>query len=407
MNLNNINNKHNSLPCYIKNFLQEQNSSIICYGYEVRELKSAQQKIWIVEFNFPYQGDWYNVINAGGNQVVVRQWKGSARWWNLNSNQSSTESIARAEVSAYRIACQALSNLWIPKVLHFDSYTDLDSCTYPWAIFSYVGENSTHFNSDKVYTEEWIHEMITIRHEFGFDEPHPRWGRVPVERALEYATKVLRNVMIPLHQYILRNTYLDWNDLCCHGRGYTYEHMITLYIQAFTKLQETNNISDFDEYQKRWSNIINKIGRFISNALVDSSRIKTLPMVLVHMDCQPQNMIFCRSMDVTYITSVLDWEEAAYADPRFDLILLCRKVCANRMQADEIWKLYEAECPQILGDITPWLRLEAIHSIITLLLQLFNLQQGGRNPWESTIDIFMKIEREVYRLNELTLDVIG
>jgi aminoglycoside phosphotransferase (APT) family kinase protein len=86
------------------------------------------------------------------------------------------------------------------------------------------------------------------------------------------------------------------------------------------------------------------------------------------MDCQPQNMIFYRSESETHVSSVLDWEEAAYADPRFELILLGRKVCANREQADIIWKTYEDEC-QTLGDIEPWLRLETLHSIITLVLQ--------------------------------------
>jgi Phosphotransferase enzyme family len=393
----------NSLPGYINNFLQRQHTSSNHHAYEVCEVKSAQQKIWIVKFTQQFQSDWFDEIKAGGNQVVVRQWKGSARWWNLNINQSSHESIARAEVAAYRIAYKALPTLWIPKVLHFDSYSDQDSSIYPWAIFSYVGKNAAHFHSGKVYTEEWIHGMITVRHEFGFDEPHPRWGRVPVERAIEYASQILYTVIIPLHQYLSKQTDLHWDDLCSDGKGYTYEHIINVYLKAYTKFREMSTISDVDEYQMQFSHVIDTLGRYISKAFVDSSNINPLPMVLVHMDCQPQNMIFCRSMDVTYITSVLDWEEAAYADPRFELLLLCRKVCANRMQADVIWNMYETEY-QLLGDITPWLRLEAIHSLTTLILQFRNLQQGGRSPWESSKDLCMKIDRELYRLNELTFD---
>ncbi|NJM93456.1 MAG: DUF2851 family protein, partial [Cytophagales bacterium] len=71
-----------------------------------------------------------------------------------------------------------------------------------------------------------------------------------------------------------------------------------------------------------------------------------------------------------------DWEETAYADPRFELLLLCRKVCANREQADFIWQYYSNQINICLthddgydviqlGSITPWLKLEAIHSITT------------------------------------------
>jgi thiamine kinase-like enzyme len=86
-----------------------------------------------------------------------------------------------------------------------------------------------------------------------------------------------------------------------------------------------------------------------------------LPPVLVHMDCQPQNLLFARAKDKRrpLIVSVLDWEEAAFADPRFELLLICRKVCANRSQADQVWKTYREELPQPnLGPIEPWLKLE-------------------------------------------------
>jgi hypothetical protein len=95
----------------------------------------------------------------------------------------------------------------------------------------------------------------------------------------------------------------------------------------------------------------------------------------------------------------LDWEEAAFADPRFELLLLCRKVCANRSQADEVWKVYREELPQPnLGSVEPWLKLETVHSLTTLLLQSMDLLGGGRNPWETKPDLWGKIQREFYRL---------
>eukprot|EP00957_Ditylum_brightwellii_P031544 2392104-Ditylum_brightwellii.AAC.1 len=78
------------------------------------------------------------------------------------------------------------------------------------------------------------------------------------------------------------------------------------------------------------------------------------------------------------ISSVLDWEEAQYADPRFELLLLCRKVCANRYEANLIWSDYTAAVQHwsnsnssniVLGGIEPWLKLEGVHAIMTYLVQ--------------------------------------
>jgi thiamine kinase-like enzyme len=119
------------------------------------------------------------------------------------------------------------------------------------------------------------------------------------------------------------------------------------------------------------------------------------------MDCQPQNLLFARPKEKRQplIVSVLDWEEAAFADPRFELLLICRKVCANRSQADQVWKTYQEELPQpCLGSIEPWLKLESVHSLTTLLLQSMDLLGGGRSPWETKPDLWGKIQREFCRL---------
>jgi thiamine kinase-like enzyme len=147
--------------------------------------------------------------------------------------------------------------------------------------------------------------------------------------------------------------------------------------------------------------------------LAESSILSLLPPVLCHMDCQPQNLLFVKCATTSLsptaspkpddpvlrveVSSVLDWEEAAYADPRFELLLLCRKVCANRSQADRVWETYRRELPQPhLGPIDPWLRLETVHSLTTLLLQAMKV--GGRSPWESQPDLWGKIQREFQRL---------
>jgi thiamine kinase-like enzyme len=111
------------------------------------------------------------------------------------------------------------------------------------------------------------------------------------------------------------------------------------------------------------------------------------------MDCQPQNLIHFSKWR---IASVLDWEEACYADPRFELLLLSRKVCASREQADVLWRTYEQEMNKNIGPIEAWLKLEAVHSLTTSLLQSMDL--GGRSPWETKPDLLGKMEREFHRL---------
>lgn len=187
-----------------------------------------------------------------------------------------------------------------------------------------------------------------------------------------------------------------------------------------------------------------------------------IPSVLCHMDCQPQNLLCFRQdvrdkidhydthasacrlpdldkgfrgdndMAVTRILSVLDWEDAALADPRFEILLLCRKVCANLDQARWVWNMYATECrighrigeigaedamlaigTERLGPIEPWLQLETVHSITTMLLQSnpslmsftddgFPLEDkplNGRNSWETPRDVQGKLRRECERLS--------
>jgi hypothetical protein len=379
-------------PDHVLTFLQERHPP---GEVAVEEAKSAQQKVWILTLvhHHPVQQQWSQSLLTGRNRLVVRQWRGSARWWNLNnSNEASPEDVARAEVAAYRLSYKALPHLAMPQLLHFDATNH----EYPWAIFSYVGEHSTHFDDRRKYTMEWVDSMVKVRHEFGFDEPHPRWGRVPVEQAVEYTLKVLRTVTIPLHQHLANNPSQEWYDLTNNGHATTYADMVLLYEESHSRI--TERLRNSDSNDKKLQKVTDILGKCIARLSTEASTIKPLSPVLVHIDCQPQNLLFCRSDgEHTFISSILDWEEAAYADPRFELLLLCRKVCANREQADIVWKTYEEEC-QPLGQIEPWLRLETVHSVTTLVLQSMDLLGGGRSPWETKPDLLDKIEREFHRL---------
>jgi len=83
-------------------------------------------------------------------------------------------------------------------------------------------------------------------------------------------------------------------------------------------------------------------------------------------------------------------------------LLMCRKVLANREQADSLWHHYservKATAGFSVGPIEPWLRLESVHTLLTMCMQGMNLLQGGRNPWEEESDLLKKIDRELYRL---------
>jgi hypothetical protein len=446
--------------------------------------------------------EWKQALEAGRNRLIVRIWKGASRWWNLHQQQPeqlqpssalapeeeqelcavatadrvlpSVHRLARSEVAGYRVARLALhssttddsdensNSLRIPTVLAFslelsDNNDDTDdavkkSCAstwsttrYPWAVMEYVGAQSTLYDADSgrlLWDDSWTTGMTKIRDEFGFAEPHPRWGRVPVDKCLDYTMAVLRQVTLPLHRYcnqhsaeqlqpamrglagIQTPTTPPTTTIASSSeeesgllRGYNYLDMVQLYETAHDRMKQvlrhSSSSLSMDTMDANLNRAVELLGKAIRQLheeavtlgldLTSSSSAPSpsLPPVLVHMDCQPQNLLFAQTKEKRWplIVSVLDWEEAAFADPRFELLLICRKVCANRSQADQVWKAYREELPQPnLGSIEPWLKLETVHSLTTLLLQSMDLLSGGRSPWETKPDLWGKIQREFSRL---------
>jgi hypothetical protein len=480
----------------------------------------ATDPSWLLR---PHQ-EWADALYSGRNHLVVRIWKGGCRWWNLHRNSRPLE-LATAEVMGYRIASSAFSEgpstdlvrgdtclgqhdsntrrrsrnaIIVPRLLHFEPGLPSDVTTAtstnesrPWAVFEYVGPKSRYFQSnhyndqnggydddghydddhdhdidyDLVVDSSYLDGMIKVRTEYGFEEPHPRWGRVPVDHALMYCQIVLHQVVIPLHNHTGR-LWEGRKDCKSSGEGwvvtppsqspqvYSYSTMVQLYRDAWNDMtlsvsrqEETITTTELGG-QTRIVKALNILeGALLvleSNCGIVSDDDTHLPAttmipplcpVLVHMDLQPQNIIFCRHVPrascrdsdcdnhPTYqstppppstVFAVLDWEDAAWADPRFDLLLLCRKVCANRDQADVLWCEYSvaiekddnnmmennSDFEKQLGPIVPWLQLETVHSIITLLLQSMDLLNGGRNPWETKNDLWGKLERQFARWDE-------
>ena len=374
---------------------------------------------------------------------------------------------------------------------------DNDQCNKPWALMSYyeygvnndVDENQLYeerieievdpefkkdFNSDNMLTNE-IHSpislttandktrpcyhfpatMIKIRHEFGFQEPHPRHGRIPIDECLEYSRMILNDVVMPIQSYFFKLngntenidnhlTSIGWCNSNQETSPFQYHDMITIYRQALHQMSITmhDNHVKGTKIDERMKTLLSMVCQCISALECEweeeyDGKPPPLPPVLCHMDLQPQNLAFGTTNDTTksthdnttskndekyntkdcFVASVMDWEEACYADPRFEILLICRKLLANLDQAKKLWQSYSSYVKQLntlfasksnndikqweVGPLTPWLKLETVHSICTLLLQSMDLLGGGRSPWETKPDLWRKIDRERQRLVKL------
>eukprot|EP00934_Nitzschia_sp_Nitz4_P005928 Nitzschia sp. Nitz4//scaffold120_size68122//2562//3254//NITZ4_006034-RA/size68122-processed-gene-0.30-mRNA-1//1//CDS//3329534248//5918//frame0 len=183
---------------------------------------------------------------------------------------------------------------------------------------------------------------------------------------------------------------------------YTYDGVLDTCRQTFeTLFQVVSKKSVNDETIEKSMNLVKTAIYDVLPTNVLS--IPHLSLVLVHLDLQPQNVLVSRCLDESlHIQSVLDWEDAAAADPRFELLLLGRKVCANQEQAESLWEFYAQErfggsATEYLGQLLPWFQLETVHSVLTLLMQSVDALNGGRDPWESPKDLRGKLERETVR----------
>eukprot|EP00980_Cylindrotheca_fusiformis_P015454 scaffold4345_cov125-Cylindrotheca_fusiformis.AAC.2 len=455
----------NGLPQEIVNFILETK---LMGKYSLRSIdaaKSAQQVVFVLHvdanstdtFNtssstvasstkttaIDNDTVWANCLTNGCNRLVVRLWKGGSNWWNLNRNQDPTI-LARSEIMGYQLSYQAFvkqreatttTTLTIPRILHYELSPAANKgkegiAHSAWAVLEYVGPHSTKFgtaNRYYYYDDSYLEGMVKVRHEFGFDEPHPRWGRVPEDESLKYATLILNQFVIPL-----QNETRNKKSYTSEGNGVdvanvkTYATMIQQYKQLLDQMLKPASPTDNNKKtidtplhdssggmmdDDRMVETLRIVDRAVTKILPHNTTTTVPPMspVLVHLDLQPQNILFAKNKNKStpneesgcIISSVLDWEDAAFADPRFEILLLCRKVCSNRSQANKLWSLYSDKSQEDPGPIEPWLQLETIHSIITLLLQFCEMHNGGRNPWETKNDLWGKIQRELHRWNEL------
>jgi len=399
--------------------------------------------------------------------------------------------------------CNATPSILYLSIQNDRTCHDNDQCNKPWALMSYyeygVNEDENHlceerieievdpeikkeFSFDSMLTNEkhspiysdatktcstinvrtrpcyhFPATMIKIRHEFGFQEPHPRHGRVPIDECLDYSRMILNDVVMPIQTYFFmldgnaenidnHLTSIGWCNSNLETKPFQYHDMITIYRQALHQMSITihDNQVKGTVIDERMKTLLNMVGKCISALECEweeDGKPPPLPPVLCHMDLQPQNLAFGTTDDTTtnntlstthdnttskndekynikdcFVASVMDWEEACYADPRFEILLICRKLLANLDQAKKLWQSYSSYVKQLntlfasksnndikqweVGPLTPWLKLESVHSICTLLLQSMDLL-GGRSPWETKPDLWEKIDRERQRLVKL------
>jgi thiamine kinase-like enzyme len=405
----------------------------------------------------------------GNYHVVVRIWMGTSTWWNCH--HSANEDISKREVFGYELAHhifstwmdQSSTKLRLPRILYYDSNDDDGGENSreqsPWAILEYVGPLSRLYgNADEdrpkgpslVLDTTYIDSMIPMRMEYGYNEPHLRWGRLPLERCIEYATRVLDSFIVPLHLYFFCNLKPSLTRFTRRPNAMdthiTYQTMVQFYSAKYDEFVQPNvsklcNPGPKEEFAIPTPEVNNlhllfeasqKLKGAIDMLTYDTENIHPIPKlspVLCHMDLQPQNLLFASTTErptststtsLPFLVSVLDWEEATYADPRFELLLLCRKVCANREQANVIWHVYShrmqdqyhpaSSRPSIeLGPIEPWLKLEAVHSITTLLLECVAGGGRGKCAAKDTLpkahsfngEIYGKMQREFQRLCQM------
>lgn len=398
-------------PDYILSFISEKLGPSFT-THHVESVKSSQHTVCIVHVkqnvNDAKPACWEEALVAGGFFLVVRIWKGSSRWWNLNHPQASDDldTIVQNEIWGYctarRLVLGTESDIMIPRVLYVSSCRDgqqecsckLTPCQ-PWAIFEYVGPRAKIFQDSSMAVDtSWIDSMVKVREEYGFPEPHPRWGRVPVAEALQYSMQLLQSVVVPLHTSDV--PVVDSSTVST----YTYDGMVSLYLEKFQKyLAPCCDSNDDGSISLDLRNAINKLGDSIRELARKCELGQTpspLPPRVCHLDLQPQNVLCVQVGGVAKIKVIFDWEEASFSDPRFELLMIGRKVCANERQAETVWKSYERLVGVSLGKIDAWLELEVVHSLCSLLLQA--LSGGGRSPWESIPDLRGKIDRELQRL---------
>ena len=281
--------------------------------------------------------------------------------------------------------------------------------------------------------------MIKIRHEYGFKELHPRHGRVCREECLDYVTMVLRDVVLPLQKYFFfkdtdQFNGIDLTSISCEqmrneqrivstSHAFRYLDMVSICIHAVDYMSTSTKYNRSDDRANFLLNILKKCCTSLHEEWIQMN-ISDLPPVLCHMDLQPQNLAFFHQDASTAnsnlhdaskcrVAAIMDWEEACYADPRYEIVLTCRKVLANRNQAEIIWQSYSEQVQTWqqelmtkhkraldwnVGPIEPWLKLECVHSLCTMVIQLLNSVVGGRCPWETKTDLIGKIDRERQRL---------
>jgi len=157
--------------------------------------------------------------------------------------------------------------------------------------------------------------LIRPRFKYGYEEYHPRWGRLSVDQSLPYALAIIDQVLVPLHKSNITELSPDLRVSSWGVRFHFLDVADRVRVQLSAVQTCDSHMRNAVEFAV--SVTCRAMTLWKRSGLQSEQRI---PCVLCHMDLQPQNV----SRDAMgKILFVFDWEEAAWADPTFELLLLC------------------------------------------------------------------------------------
>lgn len=258
----------------------------------LRGVESAQQEMH--ELRLP----------APVGRLVLRVWRASSRFASLGVTRRSPDpkcralhrlarepaAVAKIEVAGYRLARAAVPGLEIPEVLLF---REGEGGGPAFALFRFVEAPGPE------------PRMVKARLEFGAEEEHLRHGRLPSAAVLPYCSDLIAAFLLPL-------AHRCWSEPPAPQiPRTTTPDLLAAYAAASSLLSSRLLPSSPPPLRAAVPSLPPLLSR-LSSLLPD---LPPLPPTLVHLDLQPQNLLF----GPAGIVGVLDFEEAAVADPRLEV----------------------------------------------------------------------------------------
>ncbi|GMI45001.1 hypothetical protein TrCOL_g9319 [Triparma columacea] len=390
------------------------------------ELKSAQHKVYKVQYEVKGGG------GEGGGLVtsVLRVYVGASSWWNLYLDSCPSDLLPPAEISTSEHLCYTLTQKYYDQAPPSFGPRSPSMRTFQPSV---LGSSSNWLSLSYVPHTPFPH-MIPDRVEFGFLEPHPRHGRLEPRDCLGYCCMVLEG-------YFYRVCKGAWKE--GGGKGEVNPRDVVGRVEKVMKEVEGRGVGGGRaEEVKRMAS---ELGRDYFAGVEEwrgggeegandggersEKTVPYLPPVVVHCDLQPQNLCLGTAQDVggerregtwtrredndttttttTYfIEGVVDYEEARFADPRFELMFMCRRVCCDLEQASIVWGMFsefsKGEGWEV-GGLEGWMKLECLVTLAGCVVRGSGMgeewikKEGRGEGRQDQEEEWRKYEREIER----------